>query len=101
MEYKYGWTVKWLALVALQLHNIAGNSMQLISTSVPFETATYFNTTTTQINSIFVFTNLINVICFLPLILITDYFGPNPNFYLSAISAVSTVSAAEKLESEV
>ena len=86
----YHWSLKWILLISIQLQNTAGNSVQLVSSSIPFETAAYFNTTVDSINNVFISTNLGNVLALLPMVLVTDFYGPTPNFYLSGIGAIIT-----------
>lgn len=58
---------------------------------MPFETASYFNTTDKVINNIYVWTSLSNLIFVFPIFIIIDFIGPNFIFYQTIVTSAVCV----------
>lgn len=84
-------TTKWILLFALYFHHQGANHLILGGNSIPYELADYFGVKVELVNTIFVITNLLNILFCYVFIVLIDYYGPTFTFYFCQISTVLVV----------
>lgn len=68
-------TAKWLLLLSLVFHHLGTELLQLVTNSIPYEVAGYFNQPVGLINYVYIATNIANLIVSFMFSIILEYYG--------------------------
>lgn len=81
-------SAKWFLLLSLVFHHLGTELLQLVTNSIPYEVAGYFNQPVALINYVYIATNIANLVASLIFTIILEYYGPTCLLFLANITAI-------------
>lgn len=81
-------SAKWFLLISLVFHHLGTGLLQLVTTSIPYEVAGYFNQHVDVINYVYIATYIASLVVFLIFPIILEYYGPTCLLFSANITAI-------------